>query len=223
MYKELFDDQHRLVSVALKEVKGRDAHTGEFESDILCLDCDNNVLGSLESYAKTVLYGGQLPKGSNVKIQNQRNQHGVEFTYVTGLDYIKFKLFLLSVLWRASISNRPFFKNISLGPYEEKIRKMLLSGDPGAASAYPCVMSSYKKHDLPAGVIGEPRKIKKGSNAFVFLINGIIYYFYVTHKTAKDWVLEAAINEQGEMKLIHTPEENSKKILNSFFGAELFK
>jgi len=222
MYRELFDADHKFAYVSLKEVRERDVQTGEFEADILCLDCEGKF-SKWESYAKTVLYGGQLPRGNNIHMENQRNQHGVEFTYIKGIDYTKFKLFLLSVLWRSSISRRPLFKNIALGPYEEKLRSVLLAEDPGPAHAYPCVMSTYRNHKLPVEIVGEPRKITRGGAAYSFLINGVLYYFYITHKSTKDWVLEAAINKAGELRVVHMPERESKKILNSYFGADLFK
>jgi len=35
---------------------------------------------------------------------------------IEGIDYAPFKLFLMSVLWRASVSTLEFFKLVSLGP-----------------------------------------------------------------------------------------------------------
>lgn len=225
MYGELFDEKHSLVMGKLKEVKAKNASTGEFESNILCKECENKI-SKFESYARFVLYGGRPRKGVNIQLKHQRTADGLELTYISGLDYRMFKLFLLSLLWRASISSRPFFKNVVLGAYEEKLRKMILAEDPGGSEAYPCVLSTYRKHDLPAGVIAEPQKIKGIGTArgigYAFLINGVLYYYFVTHKTARDWVKEAAISESGEMRLLHIPPEKSKDLLNTFFGIKMF-
>ena len=133
------------------------------------------------------------------------------------------KLFLLSVLWRASISSRPFFQYVSLGSFEEKIRRMLIAEDPGAASAYPCVMSTYKRESTPIDVVGQPRRVKtKQGTAYTFLIHGVLYYFFVSHKIREQFVLEAAPNELGELRLMLMPEKDGKRLLNAFFGKPLF-
>jgi hypothetical protein len=54
------------------------------------------------------------------------------FTEINGLDYAMFKLFHLSVLWRAGVSTREEFRNVKLGSHEDVIRQMLLRDDPGA-------------------------------------------------------------------------------------------
>lgn len=228
MYKPLLvdkilDKKEGMAYINLKTGGEHITFTGEFEANILCQECENKI-SRWEAYAYTVLYGGILPKGSQVLVQQQRNQHGAEFLYVQGLDYKLFKLFLLSILWRASISSRPFFKYVSLGSFEEKIRQMLMSEDPGAASAYPCFISTYKRVKLPTEVVGEPRKVKsRNGTSYAFLIHGTLYYFFVSHKIKKPWILEAAINEKGELRLVHIPEQSGKKLLNSYFGKDIFK
>ena len=56
--------------------------------------------------------------------------------YVEKADYNVFKLFVLSVLWRASVSSHYFFKHIKLGSHEEKLRKRIHEGDAGAEDDY---------------------------------------------------------------------------------------
>ena len=135
MYQEIFDDKHRLVRFSKDNFPRHSTPpTGEYESDLLCADCDNRLLGGFESYGRQVLYGGNIP----VQMQNFRQSDGLTFTQVTGINYLKFKLFLLSLLWKASISKRDFFKNVQLGPYQEILRKMLLEKNPESHNAFPC-------------------------------------------------------------------------------------
>ena len=222
LYSSLFDEQHKIFKVDLKRWKMRGLQTGEFEPNILCLDCENK-LSKFETYAKTILYGGRTSKKNSVLFENQINQNGVEFVYAKGLNYQYFKLFLLSILWKSSISSRPFFKRISLETDEEMIRCMLLEEDPGKPHSYPCVMSTYRRQKLPPDFIGEPRTITKNKEKFcIFLINTILYYFYINSKITESWILETAINEEGELRLIHMPIDHSKNIFNSFFGKNIF-
>lgn len=230
MYKPLFGDKNigeeeGMAYVDLKKNREHQAFTGEFEADVLCQECEGKI-SRWETYARTVLYGGTLSKNSQILVQNQINKNGAEFLYVQGIDYKLFKLFLLSVLWRASISSRPFFENVSLGPFEEKIRCILMNEDAGKASSYPCVISSYKRVNLPDKIIGQPRRTK---NSFIhcigyaFLIHGTLYYYFVSENVTEPWILEAAVSESGELRLLHIPKDSGIKILNSYFGQEIFK
>lgn len=53
------------------------------------------------------------------------------------VDYSIVRLFHLSVLFRTSVSKLPTFREVSLGPFEEKLRLMLLNGDPGEFWEFP--------------------------------------------------------------------------------------
>ncbi|MCF7964724.1 MAG: hypothetical protein K9L79_04195 [Methylobacter tundripaludum] len=53
------------------------------------------------------------------------------------VEYKSFKLFHLSVLFRASVSSLPTFSEVNLGPHEEKIRTMILNRDAGEYWQYP--------------------------------------------------------------------------------------
>jgi hypothetical protein len=220
MYGELFDEKHRLIKfTTLTPGSDSVAQSGEYEDDILCEDCDNRIIGSLENYASKVLYAGQI----SVKQTNYKLQDGLEFAQVDGLDYKKFKLFLLSLLWRASISNKAFFQNVSLGPYEEKIRQMIINNDAGSEEIFPCVLLSYRKTSLPEKIIMAPKKIRLNNKiGYYFMIAGIVYIFIVSEKEQTDWILEAAIKNNGGMKLIFGEEESARKMLNKFLGVQLF-
>jgi hypothetical protein len=220
MHRELFDEKHRLVKFAtLTPNSDQSLPTGEYESDILCQDCDNKVIGGLESYANQILYGGNV----SVRMQNYQQTDGLEYTKVEGVDYKKFKLFLLSILWRASISARPFFGQVYLGPYEEKLRQMIINSDPGPAMYLPCIISSYRKQKLPTQIISEPRKFRfDGKTAYAFLISGVLYVFKIIENETTPWVLESIINENSNLIVLHAKEDVAKRLLNKLFAREIF-
>ena len=58
----------------------------------------------------------------------------------SGLNYASFKLFQMSLIWRASISSRPELHRIDLGPHSEKIRKMLCDELPGEIYEYGSIL-----------------------------------------------------------------------------------
>lgn len=53
------------------------------------------------------------------------------------VDYASFKLFHLSVLFRAGVSSLPTFQEVSLGPHEEKLRDLIFTCNPGECWQYP--------------------------------------------------------------------------------------
>ncbi len=216
LYQDIFDEKHRLVKfTTLTPNSKQSLPNSEYESDILCRNCDNEIIGSLESYASQVLFGGKI----KVSAKNFVKPDGLEFTQVTDLDYKRFKLFLLSVLWRASISSRNFFQKVNLGPYEEVVRAMVFTRNPGKAGDFPCIINTYQKSSLPKEIIAEPKKIRlEGSIGYSFLIGGFLYVFKIVQSEQIDWVLEAAIKEKGEMKVVHIPEQHARELLFSYFG-----
>lgn len=217
MHQELFDEKHRLVKFDPSMPNSNyDVPTGEYEGNILCEDCDNRVIGQYESYTKMVLYGGKLA----IKIQGYHKPDGLEFIQVTGLDYQKFKLFQLSLLWKASISNRPFFDSVRLGPYEDKLRNMILNEDPGPSSFFPCIITSLRKYNTSSmQIIASPKKVRLDKKiGYNFLVSGMNYIYKITENETKDWIMEAVINENGEMKIPHVPEDKANEIVNRLFG-----
>jgi len=222
MYDGLYDEKHRFHEVTV--TKDKDIitegfrQTGGYEGEILCQSCDNEVLGKLESYARGVLYGG-APK----KLQNVRDDKGMNYTLCEEIGYTKFKLFLLSLLWRASISSLPIFKNVSLGPHEDRMRQMILDSNPDEPMKYPCVLASYRNlKEAPFQFIGQPGLVK-GSDGFkyLFMIGGVLYIFYVSHHNIPDWVHNCVINKKGELKFLHMTKRGASAVFKNFIGVDL--
>jgi len=62
------------------------------------------------------------------------------------VEYNSFKLFHLSVLFRAGISSLPTFAAVSLGPHEERLRQLLLTRSVGEAWQYPVFAYAVVHH-----------------------------------------------------------------------------
>jgi hypothetical protein len=88
---------------------------------------------------------------------------------VPGLDYPIFKLFHLSILWRASVSALDDFAGVTLGPHEERLRKMILTGNPGAITDYrlaASVLLRPNSRTVHTGIIGVPSRQRAGSHSY---------------------------------------------------------
>ena len=129
MYKSMYGNDNRFWCVSSKpKKKNTIKQKGEWER-LLCQECELHI-SKYERYASLLLNGG-------VEIGVMDHKNIIKFS---DIDYALFKLFQLSILWRASISKRPIFKEVALGKHEEIIRQMLLNNNPGKSNKYGCIM-----------------------------------------------------------------------------------
>jgi len=172
IYKSLYDDDHRIEMISAKpEVENRDIQKGLWEH-MLCHDCETKI-SKWEDYAKHAITGGNKAPITVVEAIRGR---GVK---VAGIDYHKFKLFQLSVLWRAHVAKWPFFSAVDLGHHAEPIRHMILNEVPGMSKEYGCVMCSVVENDaVIVDIIEQPLKTMLGGvDCFRFLFGGFIWAF----------------------------------------------
>ena len=97
---------------------------------LLCKECEVQI-SRYEQYAREVFHRetlGVLEEPSRVVL--------------TGINYTKFKLFQMSLLWRASITKRHEFAGVDLGSHGERMRRMILKEDPGEPYEYGCTLFS---------------------------------------------------------------------------------
>lgn len=121
LYESLYDEKHRLHVLSVLPDQPNWREQKGLRERLLCEACEQ-LLSPWERYASLVLKGG-------VPLAYRREGNVV---FISGLDYRQFKLFQLSVLWRAGISSLPFFSKVKLGKHAETLRKCLLTGNPGS-------------------------------------------------------------------------------------------
>jgi hypothetical protein len=99
-----------------------------YRESLLCEECEQHI-GRYEKYFKEAWYDeGKLPERVAEKIH-----------WVRGLDYKRFRLFHLSVVWRAGVSRNSIFRRVRLGTHAERMRTMLLMDEPGEIDQYQFV------------------------------------------------------------------------------------
>lgn len=172
MYGTMYGEKHTIVQVSLDDISNRKVmQTGHYDKTILCATCDNDIIGSYERYASKIISDKTL-------FTERLTPEGVKH-YEMSIDYPIFKLFLLSILWRSSITTLPFFKHLSIGHYEEKVRKMLLDRQSFTSEVFPMtVVKVNPDKEGHSKVIVDPITTI-GTKPFysVFLINGFVYSF----------------------------------------------
>lgn len=170
--EELYDDKHRYFRLSLDptvpdmpEQKGRREY-------LLCTDCEDLLNQRYERYARQVLYDKR----------HYHSQPTPEGELLTNLDYARFKLFQLSILWRASVSSLPDFSNVQLGLHEERIRQMLLAGDPGTLHEYGCLMLNPETEtEAEHYAILRPETLEHGGyTGVLFMFGGLLWIYVVS-------------------------------------------
>ncbi len=225
MYKGIFDDKHFLAHVDLDEFKKkRLLPNGFYDSNILCKECDNKVIGSLESYSSIVIWGGKSNSNLYPSYQKRLNQLEQKYLHVTNIDYSKFKLFLLSIIWRASISKQKIFNSVSLGAeHENKIRKMIFEKNPGESNDYPVgIFILTENSKSPTKMISNPIKVKNSNNlSYIFLINGLVINYNIEGADEREFYNNIKIKDNNTMDVYIFDEEDSKEFLDNYLKKKL--
>jgi len=226
MYQDLYDENHQIYKVDLTSEdysKSKKVPTGIYDKNILCANCDTNIIGSYETYASTILYGGVMNENDKPIFQRMIDVNNVESMKVYNVDYTKFKLFLLSLLWRSSITSQILFKDVKLSiDDEENIRLMLLKGDAGDVYDYPCVILTFIRTSLHKEFFSSPRKDLAEEKIHI-VIHGIIYTFIISKNNMPfDYINYSSINKNNEMALVYLDEVKAKKFMNNYFGLNLY-
>lgn len=190
-YKLVYDPnprRFRVISAIVSEPE-RFEQKG-FREPLLCKVCEQK-LGRWEDYAKRAFVDGR-----GLQITQQKNE-----VILSGLKYKLFKLFLLSLLWRLSVSKLGFFKEVRLGTYEEKIRLALINDDPLLPQQYACwmivVLVGGKAH---TDWIVEPTVARVGGrHVYSLVIAGVLFNFHVGRQPLQQNIAAQVLNERGEM------------------------
>jgi hypothetical protein len=131
---------------------------GVWDDSILCGTCDNGF-SQWDAYGFEIL---GTPPGNDDLPQNDSE---LQCFVLRNIDYVLMKLFILSVLWRASVSSRPFFARVRLGPHESTIAHMLRNRNPGSYDEYSVVLGRLVHQQVPNAMFAPyPQRSPEGVN-----------------------------------------------------------
>jgi len=174
LYGVMYDEKHRYNVLSLApDQRDRIEQKGARER-LLCRECEQKF-SKLERYASLVL------KGGGHGVDGERNGSVVS---VTGIDYAQFKLFLLSLLWRAGIAKGRYFERVALGPHEERLRAMLHGGDPGPFDLYPCILwgLNLQPGEIPQLMVQPCKDRVWGYTTYHFVVPGFKLVYFVSNQ-----------------------------------------
>ena len=155
----------RLVATS-KDFHAKKSPIGVYDPDILCLACEAR-------FSPYDSYGFQFFHPTHDLEVIFPGTEG-EANIVRAVDYKLLKLFILSVLWRASVSGHIFYAGVKLGPFEIEIRNLILADNPGSSQDFPVMLHrfSYPPELLP--ILCPVSSRIYGLNCYQLLLNGFL-------------------------------------------------
>ncbi len=218
MYKHISGDNNELVFIDAQ----RAAHkfNSEYEGNILCQDCDSGIIGKLDDYFAKFIHG-EFPSVIQPRFERMDDRDIIVRENDPIYDYSRFKLFLLSLLWRTSISSRPIFRQIKLPlEVEEDLRQRTLNKQPGEPDLYACFIHLPPITTDQQGRTGfhtfymptmSPIYMEKGDLKMCeFIIEGVHYYYIISRPSNMN--VEPAVDKNKLTLAFSTIEDQSKLI-----------
>ena len=210
MYEPLYDDEHRFKIISMKDGDIiKEPQKGIYEK-LMCDECDNKIIGSYEDHASKIIFSD-----NKKTVDSIRTKYGL---LIYGLDYRLFKLFQISLIWRASITTRPEIYKINLGPHAEKMRIMLLNGDPGEVYEYGVILYLFP-HSTKEMIdfILPPVKLQKkinGHQVYRAIFNGLVWIFYVSSHLRNFSNKEFFLSREGKLPIVDSGKIGERFIEN---------
>lgn len=170
---------------------------GTYDSTILCSECDQKM-APWDDYGQQVLIRSFLQA---VEITHQGKTVAWRMENV---EYRRLKLFFMSVLWRASVSKQTFFSRISLGPFENQLRIMIMKDDLGDPQDFTVVLGRFEDLELRAVLDPHPEKFDS-INYCRFYLPGFVAYIKVDKRPTPTFLTDLYLqNEKPLIILAHT-------------------
>lgn len=201
LYKPLYDEKHRLIGLKPEPDPGlnEDLLQKGIREYLLCADCEQH-LSKFERYASQVLR--ELPDAS-------REPAGA-VVRVPGIDYARFKLFQLSLLWRAGVSNQASFQGVRLGPHEQRLRQMIRESNPGEPLDYGCVLIRPRGPEKLDQLIKLPGYLRfLGHNGYDMLLAGMVWIFVVSNHSSRIHEKGSFLTKNGTLSIHIATETGS--------------
>ena len=179
----------------------RRMQVGTYDSTILCSQCDGKM-APWDDYGQQVLIR-RFSDAVKISLQGKTVAWRIE-----KFDYRRLKLFFMSVLWRASVSKQTFYKRISLGPFEDRLRAMILNEDPGDSQEFAVVLARFEDVEITAMLDPHPEKYD-GISFCRFYLSGFVAYVKVDKRPTPSFLTDLHLQEDRPLIVLARSLQNS--------------
>lgn len=197
LYGDLYNDKNQMMGVNGQGNRGWRVVQKGLRETLLCETCEQHFNEYFEKPFRTLWIERRL-------LPDPWDTAGVRLVQV---EYAPFKLFHLSVLFRAGVSSLPTYQAVSLGPHEEVIRKLLLARSPGDPWQYPifgyAVIHPSTKRLIQMVSQAQRSKIG-GRRCYGMMYGGAEWWIGVSSDRNKE-LMDAALRPNGQMPFHAVP------------------
>lgn len=189
LYQPLYDGRHRF-HVVERDRQGSAFKQKGLRERLLCQQCEQRF-SVYEKYAAEAMTGRL---GHRYRLSNGR-------IVIGNIEYARFKLFQLSVLWRGSVSSLEFFKLVHLGPLETRLRAMLLEENPGEPHEFGCaVVFARDGGEDVSDTMFNPEPLRWcGRRMVKFFFAGSAWLFHCDRRIAPDYLQRLFLQTDGTL------------------------
>ena len=138
LYSDLYNSKRQMMAVSGVGRKGWKPLQKGATEHLFCGCCEQHFENFMEGPFKTEWCDKSL-------LPDPWPPDHIELVKVK--NYAAFKLFHLSILFRAGVSSLPTFAKVQLGQHEQRLRRLLISKDPGRADRYSVFGYAVVRHD----------------------------------------------------------------------------
>jgi hypothetical protein len=135
LYEKVYDNKHRFIPISNQNYQDLKVEQLGYREELLC-DCCEKKLSKWENYTKKDLVNISKRSSNFLEISNLSKK----LVLVKNINHNSFKMCMLSILWRMSVSSHEMFGRYNLGPFEEKIRLVIDQGVSLTTFDYPLLV-----------------------------------------------------------------------------------
>ena len=209
LYGAAYDEKHRLLLVPGTADKKPSLEQKGLRERLLCQECETR-LSTYERHARHVLF-----ETDSFSMTDEPKR-----IVVHGVDYRLFKLFQMSLIWRAGVSSLTMFSKVELGPHEEKLRLALLNDNPGEYFFYPCILLEAPAMPKPLErAITPPMPFRfEGHKAYRLSIGRLFLGFPVSSNAQQVVVPAAVVSMAGDLPILKDIDGSSIPLIRQMFA-----
>ena len=195
LYKDLRNTDYKMIGVNGQGPLGRTVlQDGPYER-LLCDSCEQHFNEQFEKpFHQQWFTSPSLP--TTLKVG--------DIHWIT-VRYNSFKLFHLSVLFRASVSTLPMFSSVKLGNcHETRLRQALFDGTPGTSTQDPILGCAIVHHETNqcVPIVTRPEMVKIGAaRAYGMVYGGVKWWIGVSSHPIKE-LEKGALQSDGRMPIL---------------------
>jgi len=135
-YAPFYNEKHQLRTFVGDGSKKEKPIQKGIRDFLLCDDCESKI-SAWEDHAARIVGPGKI----DPLVVPTMKHIGLD------IDYKKFKLYGMSLIWRMAVTKEPSFAIGSLGKQQEVLRQAIFNEDPLASSKFPFYLEAYLAPD----------------------------------------------------------------------------